>query len=106
MSAGRNFLCGRRIIRVALSYVVHKDPPPGLPSGVRHRNFVTCNAARRMMNEGQRTRNRIFALSNVNEESITCYNTEIRIGLLDDERSRGRGSWVVGRCLQDSFPIR
>jgi hypothetical protein len=48
------------------------------------------------MNEGQRTRNRIFALSSVKEESITCHKTEIRIGSPDDERSRVRGLSPAG----------
>jgi hypothetical protein len=52
------------------------------------------------MNEGQRTRNRIFALSSVKEDSITCHRSEIKIGVLDD------GRVVVGCRLQDSFPIR
>lgn len=43
-----------------------------------------------MINEGQRTRIRMFALSNVKEESISRYRDEIRIvDLPDDDRSRG-----------------
>ena len=54
------------------------------------------------MNEGQRTRIRMFALSNVKEESISRYRGEIRIvDLLDDDRSRGEWMQPAG-LLSDS----
>jgi hypothetical protein len=50
---------------------------------------------------GNCLRIRMLALRSVKDESITCYKNEIRIGVLDDDRSRAVGSW-----LRDSFPIR
>ena len=96
------FLCGRQMIRVAFPYVVHEGPATKAPSGVRHGHF--CYHAIQQGARGRespRTRIRMLALRSVKDESITCYKNEIRIGVLDDDRSRAVGSW-----LRDSVPIR